>query len=67
MTLQWPGRYAVPEGSAIEGKLVCAGILTGDAGIGSGPMGSWSVNVFGCAAQKPTPRMGKALCLPSRH
>ena len=52
MTLQWPGHYAVPEGSAIEGKLVCAGIPTGDAGIGSGPMGGWSVNVFKDAPHK---------------
>ncbi len=52
MTLQWPGHFAQAAGTAIEGKIACAAIPTGDAGIGSGPMGGWSVNVFKDAPHK---------------
>lgn len=52
MTLQWPGHFAQANGTAAEGKLACAGIPTGDAGIGSGPMGGWSINVFKDAPHK---------------
>ena len=52
MTLQWPGHFGQAAGTAAEGKLACAAIPTGDAGIGSGPMGGWSVNVFKDAPHK---------------
>ena len=52
MQMNWPGFFAMQFGTPTEGKIEVSVIPKGDSGVGSGPLGGWSVNIFKDAPHK---------------